>query len=197
MKQLLLLFSLTFLYLNTNAQLTKKNWLVGGSGSFYSYNEDYSTASLNTTAKYTTIDIGASVGYFFIDKFAAGLRTGFSSYKGEVVNTPGGTNQYKLSIGPFVRYYFLNKDKPFNILLDAGYQLGTNRFLGALHEKGKYNTLSIMSGSEIFFNSAVGIEILLGYTSKVLSIDNSQSASSNTKKGFQASIGFTFHLEKL
>ena len=54
-----------------------------------------------------------------------------------------------------------------------------------------------MGGSEIFFNSTVGLEILLGYTSKVLSIDNSQSAANITKKGFQTSIGFTFHLEKL
>lgn len=195
-KNILLLFLFTSA-LTANAQLDKSTWIVGGSGSFDSYTENYSTPRSNQTAKYTSIEFSASIGYFIIDKFATGLRPSFSSYKGEVVNTPGGTNLYKLSIGPFARYYFLNKDKPFNILLDASYQLGTNRFLGASHEKGKFNTLSIMSGSEFFFNNSVGIEILLGYTSRFISIENSQSAFSNTKNGFQASIGFTFHLEKL
>ena len=54
-----------------------------------------------------------------------------------------------------------------------------------------------MGGSEFFFNSSVRIEILLGYISKVLSIDNSKSAINITKNGFQTSVGFTFHLEKL
>lgn len=196
MKNLILFFVL-LLFKNADAQLNKGIWLVGGTGSFYSYNEDYSTPAYSQTAKYRSIDVVASIGYFISDKFTAGLRPIFSSYKGKVVNTPGGTSQIKLSVGPFVRYYFLNKDNPFNILFDASYQLGINKFLRSPQEEGKFNTLSIMGGSEIFFNSSVGLEILFGYTSKVLSIDNSQSASNNTKKGFQTSIGFTFHLEKL
>ena len=196
MKNLILFFAL-LLFKNAHAQLDKGIWLVGGTGSLYSYTENYNTPTFNQTSKYTSIDMAASIGYFIADKFVVGLRPSFSSYKGVVINTTGGTNQYKLSVGPFVRYYFLNKDKPFNILFDASYQLGINKYLRSPQEKGKFNTLSIMGGSEIFFNSSVGLEILLGYTSKVLSIDNSQSAANNTKKGFQTSIGFTFHLEKL
>ena len=197
MKSFLQIFTLLILSLTTKAQLDKGVWLVGGTASFYSYTENYSTPTFSQVGKFTNIEIAASIGYFIIDKLTAGLRTSFSSYKGEVINTLGGTNQYKLSAGPFVRYYFLNKEKPFNILFDASYQPGINKFLRSPQEKGKFNSLSIMGGSEIFFNSSVGLEILLGYTSKVLSIDNSQSASNNTKKGFQTSIGFTFHLEKL
>ena len=83
------------------------------------------------------------------------------------------------------------------MLTDINYQFGANKFLGSLHEKGKYNTLSIMGGMEVFFNSSVGIEILLGYTSKIVSIDNSSSMFSDKKNGFQTSIGFQIHLEKL
>lgn len=196
MKKLVLFFALLS-FKNANAQLDKGIWLVGGTGSFYSYTENYSTPVYSTVGKFTNIDIGASIGYFLIDKFAVGLRPSFSSYKGEVVNTPGGTNQYKFSVGPFIRYYFLNKDKPFNILFDGSYQLGINKYLRSPKEKGKFNTLSIMGGSEIFFNNSVGMEILLGYSSKVVSIENSPGAFNNTKNGFQVSIGFTIHLEKL
>ena len=179
------------------AQLDKSVWLVGGNGTFYSYTENYSTSTFSQVGKFTIFDLGASIGYFFIDKFVVGLRPSFSSYKGEVLNTPGGTNQLSFSIGPFVRYYLLSKDKPYNILFDASYQPGINKYLRSPQEKGKSNTLSIMGGSEIFFNSSVGLEILLGYSSKMLSIDDSQSAFKTSRKGFQTSIGLTFHLEKL
>ncbi|MEO6134999.1 MAG: hypothetical protein ABIP35_07595 [Ginsengibacter sp.] len=200
MKQTLLILSIIFFYLNSNAQLTANNWLVGGSGSFYSYSEDFSTISYNQIANYTSIDIAASVGYFFFDKFAAGLRPGFSSYKGKVVRASVGSgtymNNYKFDIGPFARYYFLNSEKQYNILADISYQIGINKNFGGLNDKGKYNTFSLMGGTEIFFNQTAGIEILLGYTQKIVSIENSSNALSNNKKGFLASIGFTLHLEK-
>lgn len=114
MKQVLLfLTALFFLSFSSIAQLEKKTWLVGGSGSFYTYTEDYSTPTYNQTSKYTSIDVAASIGYFLADKFVVGLRPSFSSYKGVVVNTTGGTNQYKLSVGPFVRYYSLKKRQTF------------------------------------------------------------------------------------
>ena len=197
MKSLFICITIIFCSFTVKAQLDKGVWLVGGTGSFYSYKEDLSTPTSIQISKYTSIDMAATFGYFISDKFTAGLRPSFSSYKGVVVNTTGGTNQYKFSIGPFVRYYFLNKDKPFNILFDASYQLGINKLLRSPKEKGKFNTLSIMGGSEIFFNSSVGLEILLGYSSKVLSIDNTPNAINITKKGFQTTVGFTFHLEKL
>jgi hypothetical protein len=200
MKNLILLLAL-LLFKNAYAQLDKGVWLVGGSGSFYSYKEDYSTPTYNQTAKYTSIDLAASLGYFIADKFTAGLRPSFSSYKGKVISASvgsgGSTNSYRLAIGPFARYYFLNADKPFNILADVSYQFGYLQQLGALHEKGKNNTFSLMGGTEIFFNNTAGLEILLGYTQKVLSIENSPGAFKNNKNGFQVSIGFSLHLEKL
>lgn len=192
----LLLINLTLLFISTSsfAQLDKGTWLAGGTGSFYSYNEDYTAPSVDVTAKYTSIDLSASIGYFLADKFSAGLRPYFSSFKGE--SSGGGTtNSYRLAVGPFVRYYFLKADKQFNILGDASYQFGLNQDLGSLHEKGKFNTLSFMAGMEVFFNSAVGLEMLLGYRNQIASINGSSGYNSN-KKGFQVSIGFSFHLEK-
>ena len=201
MKQVLLAAALILISLTSNAQLNKKTWLVGGSGSFYSYNEDYTSPTFNQHAKFTSIDIATSVGYFIVNKFVVGLRPSFSSYKGEVASTSvasgGKTNSYKLAIGPFARYYFLNSEKPFNILADVSYQVGINKYLVTPREKGKNNTFLIMGGTEIFFNQTAGIEILLGYVQRVVSIENSPGAYNNTKSGFQVSIGFTLHLEKL
>jgi hypothetical protein len=55
---------------------------------------------------------------------------------------------------------------------------------------------SIMAGPEIFFNSSVGLEILLGYKATTQTIDNSPTGFSDAHKGFQISVGFQIHLQK-
>lgn len=195
MKHLLFAFSFIFLSANATAQLTKKTWLFGGSGSYYSYNEKYTAPSVSFTGKYASLDLAASVGYFFVDKFTAGLRPYLSIYKG---NSSGGATPYdfKLAAGPFVRYYFLKKENQFNLLTDASYQFGINQSKSGDRPKGKFNIFSIMAGAEVFFNSSVGIEILLGYKNQIASYENTPSAYSSKRSGLQASIGFQFHLTK-
>jgi hypothetical protein len=199
MKSFSLCLSFIASFIVCNAQLDKGTWMVGGSGSFYSYNEAYTLPLLpasNYNGKATNIDVSASVGYFIADKFVGGLRSSFSSYK-EDNGAGGSTNSYRLAIGPFARYYFLKDDKQFNLLTDIGYQFGLYQMLGALHEKGKNNIFSAMGGTEIFFNGTAGMEILLGYAQQILSIENSPNGFNYKKSGLQVSIGFTLHLEKL
>lgn len=195
MKHLFLLLMLSAFYLQASCQLSKNTWLTGGAASFYTYHGTYTSPTINQKNKYTNIDLSASIGYFFMDKLAGGIRPYFSSTKGEIIGV-GSTNGYRLAAGPFARYYFLNTEKPFNILGDVSYQLGINRNLGVLHEKGKLNTFSVMAGTEVFFNSTAGLEILLGYVNKISTIDNSPNASTSNQKGFQISIGFQLHLQK-
>ncbi len=195
MKQILLLFLVFSFLLTSYGQISKNTWLIGGNGSFYSYNENYTAPSVNFTGKYTSIDLTASIGYFFIDKFTSGIRPYLSTFKGE--SSGGATpNDFKFAVGPFVRYYFLKEEKQFNILSDVSYQIGINQGKGGDNPKGKFNTLSIMAGTEVFFNSTVGLEILLGYKNQIATFDNSPSAYSSNRLGFQVSIGFQFHLEK-
>jgi hypothetical protein len=182
------------------AQLEKSTWLVGGTGSFYSYTDDYTSQPLTQSGKWTSIDLSASVGYFVIDKLCGGIRPLFSFSKGTDKSSTGTIStgkQYYLSAGPFARYYFLDKNKPFNILTDVCYQLGINQYLTAGHESGKYNIFSAKAGIEAFFNSSAGVEILVGYYDKLVSIeDNTTGAFNDIKKGFQVSIGFQLHLIK-
>ncbi len=200
MKHILLL-SISVLYLAiAQGQLNKKTWLVGGSGSFYSYKQDFRTITGNAVYKITNIEVSTSLGYFILEKFAVGLRPSFSSEKTKGISSSSGLvgsgHTERWAIGPFARYYFLEKNKSFNILADISYQLGQLIHLGAMHEKGKNNNLSVMAGTEIFFNTSAGLEILLGYSDKIFSIENSPGEFSNEKKGFQVSVGFVLHLEK-
>jgi len=202
-KHFFLFLLATSFNLSSFGQLKQNTWLVGGSGSFYSYNENYTSTNLNQTGKWTNIDLSASGGYFFVDKLCGGIRTLYSSSKKTNEATiNGGTtvttsNQYYLSAGPYARYYFLKQDKQFNILTDVGYQFGVNKYLGAASNTGKYNIFSAKAGIEAFFNSTAGIEILIGYYQTTITIDNTPSISFiDTKKGFQVSIGFQLHLIK-
>ncbi|MBH2003405.1 MAG: hypothetical protein I8H66_01845 [Sphingobacteriia bacterium] len=195
MKIFLLLLMLSPLSIITYGQLTKNTWLIGGAGSSYTYTETFNGPSAYYTAKYTSVDISASVGYFFFDKFSGGLRPTISTYKGES-SAGGSQNNLKFAIGPFLRYYFLNTEKKFNLLTDVSYQFGVNKNYGTFGDKGKYNIFSLMAGTEVFFNSSVGMEILVGYSNKLITVDDGSTPRRSNKTGLQTSIGFQFHLAK-
>ncbi|MBS1736191.1 MAG: hypothetical protein JSS98_06225 [Bacteroidetes bacterium] len=197
MKQLLLISTLVAFSISANGQLDKNYWLVGGTGSFFSYNDDFTTTGQPTVSgKLTDINLSANVGYFFFDKFAVGVRPGINSIRSRGLNSAGaGTKNVAIYFGPFVRYYFLNTEKPFNILFDGTYQIGSHsNFEG----KGVFRNASVMAGPELFFNSSVGMEVLIGYMYQKKSIDDTQSGFyfNNIKKGFNISAGFQIHLTK-
>ena len=194
-KRLLLIFLLGLTAKNSNAQLTKGNWLVGGSGSLYSYKEDYQAPTYSVQYNYLNVDISASVGYFAMDKIAFGIRPTFSWNKGKGVSftgnqSGGSTDNKRYEIGPFGRYYFLNIDRQFNIVSDVCYQYG----VVDLNEpkNGRSNKFTIMTGPVVYFNSSVGLEILLGYSSR----NEFYGDNKDYRKGFLTSVGLQIHLEK-
>jgi hypothetical protein len=113
MKPTFLLFLLLVTsFFTAHSQLDQGTWLAGGTGKFYSYTSDYSSAAYSNTAKYTQIDLSPNIGYFIIDKLAFGLKPTFSSIKGKVTTIGGlSTNVQRYWIGPFARYYFLDAEK--------------------------------------------------------------------------------------
>jgi hypothetical protein len=190
MKLFILLLFIT-ISSQTFSQLTKNTWLVGGNAKFYSYNSEYSSPTYNSTAKYTQIDLSAPLGYFIADKVALGIKPTFSSNKGEVTSAGGGkTNVQRYLVGPFGRYYWLNKDQQYNIVTDASYQFG---FFGGGLLNGSLSTFSASAGPVIYFNTTVGVEFLLGYS---YSKEDVKDGSNEVRKGFQIGIGLQIHLEK-
>jgi hypothetical protein len=194
MKHIFLTF---FLFLTTTlvfGQLTKGHWLIGGSGRFNTYKNEIFNSVSTSNGKYTKIDISPNIGYFLADKFAVGLKTTITSIKGDFsvvggVGT-GGSNTQRYSLGLFSRYYFLEKEKQTNILVDVNYQTGIIRGLG----KGAINSFSISTGPVVYFNSSVGIEFLVGYIAEKEKYTSEIFSEQNN--GFQFSIGLQIHLIK-
>ena len=201
MKQLFLILSLLISSFFCYAQLEKKTWLLGGNGTFYKYNGSYRSTNNNVDVKANEIKINASVGYFVIDKLALGLKPSFSYFRGTTfisgISTGDISSSTQLLIGPFARYYFLDKEKQINIFSEVSYSIGTNNFPTGNKEKGSSKEFSISTGLETFFNNNIGIEFQFGYKSKFEDLkSNSLSDYSNTKNGFNFSIGFQIHLIK-
>lgn len=189
---LLLLFISTY----CNAQLDKKTWLIGGNGSLQSYKQEYSSqVQGNITSKNTGINISAAIGYFIFDKFGAGLKSSYSLNKGKREN---GDILYEsptqLLIGPFIRYYFLHKENQYNLLMESSYQIGINKYPTS-NDKGNARRFQIVGGAEVFFNSSIGMEFLLGYNSSYEDFGGS-GAYEQVNKGLITTIGLQFHLTK-
>jgi hypothetical protein len=176
----------------SKSQLTKGIWIAGGSGSFYSTENKYSSTVANQTSDVVRLSINPGVGNFVADKFAIGLRPGYTKTKAQVTSLSGlTTNENRFDIGPFARYYFLQADKQFNLLTDISYQYG---FYWFTPTKGNRNTFSASAGTVVFFNSSVGLELLFGYYTQKETI-NDGIRTINEQKGLQMTIGFQFHLE--
>ena len=199
MKCLFTILAIVCFSISANCQLDKKIWLVGGNGTFNSTNDNFQSTTVASEYKVTEIKIIPNIGYFIIDKFAVGLRSSFSWRKDKGISAnAGNSNTLRFDYGPFVRYYFLEKEKPLNFLADLSYQFGNLKFIS--NDKGVRNNLSILAGPVVYFNSSVGIELLLGYKIEKEKLTKSTSIPqyfyTDIKKGFQASIGFQIHLEK-
>jgi len=199
MKHLIFII-LFFVAFVAKSQLNKKTWLVGGSGSFNSYKENYQSNIVETVYKVTDVTISPNIGYFIVDKFAVGLKSTLSWRKDKGVSTNvvgNSSTTLRVDYGPFVRYYFLDKGKSVNILADLSYQFGNVKFKGI--DKGSRNNFSIMAGPAIYFNSSVGLEFLFGYRyeSEKETTTTHPNPYKDTKKGIQLGIALQIHLEKL
>lgn len=184
MKKTTLLFLVLFIFItSTYCQITKGNWMIGGSASFLTNKSIARNSNSASGFTQSSLNINPGVGYFFIDKFAGGFRL-LIIYDKVVAGTSSNSPTY-YGIGPFARYYFLSKEKQVNIFSEVAYSYSTQ----APHVQNQNsNSYSIKVGSVAYFNSSVGLEFSIGYT-------NSKSYSSISKT-FQIGLGFQIHLEK-
>ena len=184
MKKFKLFFIITLFYcFSTNAQITKGNWMVGGSGNFTSYKSTLQNNNTEITQTGNAFQLSPNLGYFIVDKVSLGAFMSFS------FSNPSGDNNNSQGYGvsPFVRYYFRKSDKIINLFLQASYG-----FYEGKSESGGSNKTSgynIKGGPAIFFNSSVALELTIDYDSSKY---NSDSKSNN----FIIGIGFQIFLEK-
>jgi hypothetical protein len=172
--------SITFVILSSisNAQITKRNWMVGGSGTFSKQEQE----SIAGKIKSSRLILTPNIGYFFVDKFAAGIKPSLDFYK-NTVNARDDKNT-QVGIGPFVRYYFLPVDKIVNLFAEADYRYssGSNGY--------RQNLYFFSAGPVVYFNTSVGLEFTLNYE-----IVKRGDAAISAKTIFLG-IGLQIHLEK-
>lgn len=178
-----------FTFSNTNAQITKGNWMMGGNGSFsYSKYESKNTSSSSgTTINYVTtgsyyILLEPNIGYFIKDKFALGLKMSISNFFNDGEDIPFKLSNSLIGLNPYVRYYFLEVDKNYNLFVEPSYYLYSN------NNASYANGYGLKSGFVFFLNSSVGIEPTLSY----IHTENEKSKGNRLLFG----IGFQIHLEK-
>jgi hypothetical protein len=173
-------FFLLLITSNTQAQITKGNWLVGGNINFSS--EQYESRA-NADYTRTQFSLNGVLGYFVMNNLAIGLKPSYIYTSAKTTNTPSVGKV--LNIGPFVRYYFLPTTNRLNLFTEASYQ-----YSSTLPADLKGNNFTIAVGPVVYLNSVVGVEFSLGYSySKYQGYDGAN-------KIIQAGNGLQIHLEK-
>ncbi|HEY6503791.1 MAG TPA: hypothetical protein VIZ28_07455 [Chitinophagaceae bacterium] len=133
------------------AQVEKGNLLIGGKIGFSSESN-----SEDDDYKLSRFVFKPNVGYFFMNKLAAGIRGSIESGKYY-------DDSYSdVLIGPFVRYYLLAAAMKTNILIDACYKFGSEKD-GTSDSYGK-NQFAISAGPAFFISRCFAIEMLLQYS---------------------------------
>ena len=192
MKTFLLIIISVFSIKFSSAQLSKKTWLVGGTGLFNSTQyKNGRSAGVTPGYKSTTLTLSPNIGYFFVNKFAAGIKASYGHQKLRYLEGSNFfTSNTAYNFGPFVRYYFLPANKRFNLLIDGSYQHGIERenAQGSFIEKYTKNTISFAGGPVMYFNPQVGLEFLVGFSNESY---NKFSGENNT---LQMGLGLQVHL---
>jgi hypothetical protein len=166
------------------SQLEKGTWLVGGN---FSYTSSKNNSDAGSKTKAYTLSVYPNVGYFVAKKFVLGIRSAISKEASKATGTSVYSKYTDFNLGPFARYYFLEKESTVNVLLESGYQFG---FTKGDYLKNNHSVFYFSAGPAIYFNSSAAIEFLIGYSTYKI---KNYAGSNNT---ISVSIGLQFYLEK-
>jgi len=172
MKKFLLFILLVTTTFITNAQINKNNWMVGGSFAFSS------SEVMDITTKTTLFS--PNLGYFFLDKFAGGVKGNLSALKME-----GEDVMSSSMFGPYVRYYLFKNDSDLNMHFDGSYMFGATKAGGETFNQDGYE-LAITP--MVFLNKHTALELRVSYGSV-----NTEDESERTNT-FGLGVGFQIHL---
>lgn len=162
------------LYIGTAfGQISKGSFLVGGNAAF-------SNSKVNDDYKASLLIVSPNIGYFIKNKFAIGLKTGFTHRSSQT--------SYQLRediyfLGPYLKYYLLPADKIANLFVQTEYQATFNKNFSI-------NGFGISGGSAIFLNQNIAVEFSFGYFSTQRNISEERARIRTVQSG----IGLQIHL---
>lgn len=182
----------------SSAQTTKGSFIAGGNVSLDFQNEkfenDISSGDIGNT---TIIEFNPTVGYFFIDRLAAGISANISNTKFKSDEATFEDTSTSFLVGPFVKYY--HKSNVFGV---AQLGLGTDKFES---ESTGFETFEVERnvfdwrvgvGYAIFFNDYISLEPMFLYNRKRGKEENNFSSTETTRtiNSFKFSVGFSIFL---
>lgn len=151
-----------------HAQITKGNFLLGGSLGFSSGHTSslYDYSSTPYKVKQSSVSLSPNVSYFVIDHLSLGVVTPLlhTSYKPE--GNEKKTTYTTYSIGPLIRYYF-PLGSHWAIFPEASYSYGWAVTKGSSYSSGGYvpktyhgDTRNLQGGLGLvyFLNHNIGVE---------------------------------------
>lgn len=167
MKKVILTSFVVCSFLSSFGQFNKGRILIGGTGAL-SFKTDKSTSgnTTTTTGKTTTFSLAPTVGYFFVDNFAAGLGVSLEvdGFKSQISNTKLTSTTFQLS--PFVRYYL----KP-GIFFQGSFGVGASKSAQSgtttSDRSSGVSSWSLGAGYAWFLNDYVAIEPTIGYNTTI------------------------------
>jgi opacity protein-like surface antigen len=177
MKKIMIIIGILFFGLSmfTAAQVEQGKWFLSGSSDLtfytgserYKYGDDDSEKSMNLYE----LNFMPRVGYDVIDNLPVGLNFDLELYGEKDADDGDKYTETFMSIGPFARYYFLEKDN-FMPFVDASIGFGTDRWKyegDEEPEKLSYMVYAIGAGASYFFADHVALDLFLGYEHEVYS----------------------------
>jgi hypothetical protein len=186
MKKIPLLIWATLIVNALSAQdfnyIKKNNWMVGGRAMWSSQTQDIDPYEI----KRSSFGISPDVGYFFMDKFAGGLRFDVDYDKTDINNNE--TKQTDLVVSPWLRYYFLQPEKDLNIFAQGKYGIGSSKVND--NDAESISKWALEGGLAYFCNPLVALEFTLGYRSTKYEGDD------NPANSLFFSVGFQIHLNR-
>lgn len=208
--KMILAVAMLFTAFGVNAQTEKGKMLAGGNLGFStsSGNEKYTydnpdSLNVNGSIKQngvTTIGINPSIGYFFIDNLAGGLKlnVNLTNSKSRVEGDKSASSVTELNVGPFVRYYYtMDKIAPFGeMFVGFGNRTDKDTAYDGTKTTSKVSGVSFAPGVGLayFVNENIGIEGLINYTFQSSKVDITNGVRKTTTGKFGINIGLQVYL---
>ena len=132
-----------------------------------------------------SLNISPNAGHFFWNKLALGIRTDYT-FSTTWDDRSSNSESNRLAVSPFLRYYFLDVEKIYNVFAESSYNFET--FFGDYDGK----EFSLKAGLAIFLNQSVAFEISLNY----LNLDAENQNGFIGRNTLLLGFGIQVHLEK-
>ena len=182
------------------AQTKKGNFMVGGEVGLSTSSSSVTVdGSEKEGSSATQFNIAPSVGYFFVDNFAAGIGVDYTL--STVKNNNRDELDSDLLFGPYMRYYIPFGDKAIFFEADFGYGNSTDNITIDNEQQNAITNVfavGIGPGFTIFSNDNIGIEALAKYnfasSNSILKANGFETSSNSITHAFDFSVGIQVYL---